>query len=146
MVWSQKAKIGKTTEEMGIKIGCQNKGGALQPLCEKVNEIEYLLKSNNFGVLGITEANFVEHDDEGDIVIEGYNVFWDNNLWDSVKSFLGWKTGGAPETIVKNSGEVLQNPIEVAEEIKSAVSGNKKVPQNVVLSSFEASIQRRRKM
>ena len=48
-----------------MKIGSSNMGGALQPLREKINEIEILIKTNNFGVFGIIEANlFMEHDEK----------------------------------------------------------------------------------
>ena len=64
-------------KENGLRIGCWNKGGALQPLKEKVNEIEHLIKSNNFAILGITEANFYEEHDVNEVTIDGYNFVWD---------------------------------------------------------------------
>ena len=73
-IWKYK-KVGKP--DSGIKIGCWNKDGALQPLQEKICEIEYLLKSNNFGVLGIVEANFFQDNDVKDVQIDGYKLFWD---------------------------------------------------------------------
>ena len=77
MGWSNKIRKVFKVKEEGIKVGCWNKGGALQPLQEKINEIENLLKRNNFGVLGITEANFFKENDMEDISISGYRVFWD---------------------------------------------------------------------
>ena len=59
MGWNKKYNLNKLREkEDGLKIGCWNKGGALQPLKDKVNDIENLIKSNNFAILGVTEANF----------------------------------------------------------------------------------------
>ena len=72
-------------DELGIKIGCWNKGGALQPLKEKVNEIENLLKSNNFGVLGIIEANFFQEDNVKDVEVDGYTFFWDEGRRNTVR-------------------------------------------------------------
>ena len=61
----------------GIKIGCWNKGGALQPLKGKITEIEHLIKENNFGVFGVIEANLFKDDNKKEIDISGYTVFWD---------------------------------------------------------------------
>ena len=44
MGWNKKWKTRDQKIEEGIKIGVWNKGGALQPLREKVNEIENMLK------------------------------------------------------------------------------------------------------
>ena len=52
-----------------FKIGFWNKGGALQPLYEKINEIEDLIKSNNFSVFGIIEANLFSHNKTEDVQI-----------------------------------------------------------------------------
>ena len=70
----------------GIKIGCWNKGGALQPLKEKRNEIENILKSYNFGVLGITEANFFKEDSIEDVEIVGYKFFCDKGRSNAVRN------------------------------------------------------------
>ena len=55
MGWKHQSKI--SVGGRGLKVGCWNKGGALQPLREKVNAIEVLIKSNNFSVFGVIEAN-----------------------------------------------------------------------------------------
>ena len=44
-------------------------------------------------------------------------------LWDGVKSFLGWSTGGSPEMVVNGKGETLLNPRDVAEEIQLSFQG-----------------------
>ena len=77
MGWKKKPSKQLGENDNGIKVGCWNKGGALQPLQEKINEIEILLKTNRFGVLGILEANFFAENDKQDIEISGYRVFWD---------------------------------------------------------------------
>ena len=41
-------------------------------------------------------------------------------LWEGVKSFLGWKTGGAPDLIISGKGEALQEPQEMANEIQNS--------------------------
>ena len=41
-------------------------------------------------------------------------------LWNGVKDFLGWNTGGSPELIVKDTGEVLQSPENISDAIKDA--------------------------
>ena len=92
MGWSNKIRKVFKVKEEGIRVGCWNKGGALQPLQEKINDIENLLKRNNFGVLGITEANFFKENEKEDIDISGYRVFWDK---------------GREEKTRKNSGCVL---------------------------------------
>ena len=46
MGWNQKYK--KAKGDSGIKVGFWNKGGATQPLREKINEIEFMVKSNGF--------------------------------------------------------------------------------------------------
>ena len=48
MGWKTFQRISKLGRSNGIKIGSWNKGGALQPLKEKLNEIEIFIKSNNF--------------------------------------------------------------------------------------------------
>ena len=85
MGWSNKIKKIKIGKDKGIKIGCWNKGGALQPLRDKTNEIEILLKSNNFGVLGIVEANFFKENEEKDVQISGYRIFWDKGRDDATR-------------------------------------------------------------
>ena len=55
MGWSKKSNKHKMESNNGMKIGTWNKGGALQPLREKLNEIEVLIKSNDFSVFGISE-------------------------------------------------------------------------------------------
>ena len=58
MGWSNKRHKNHSKGGPGIKVGFWNKGGALQPLREKINEIEELIKSNGFLVFGVIEANF----------------------------------------------------------------------------------------
>ena len=41
-------------------------------------------------------------------------------LWDGVKEHLGWKSSLAPEMLVKESGETVQCPTEMSEEIQQA--------------------------
>ena len=62
MGWSNKFTNKEKEKEEGIRLGCWNKGGALQPLKDKINEIEKLIKTNNFSVFRITEANFFKED------------------------------------------------------------------------------------
>ena len=54
-----------------------NKGGALQPLHKKINEIEEMVKSNNFGVFGVVEANLFKESNHEDVTIDGYSLLWD---------------------------------------------------------------------
>ena len=61
----------------GIKVGSWNKGGALQPLQEKLNEIEYFMKDNNFSIFGISEANLFKETNNKDVQISGYTLFYD---------------------------------------------------------------------
>ena len=77
MGWKKKWRTKSQEKDEGIKLGFWNKGGALQPLREKRNEIENIIKTNSFGVFGIAEANLFEHDDLTDVEIEGYKIFWD---------------------------------------------------------------------
>ena len=77
MGWGKIQKNLKREVKGGIKFGCWNKGGALQPLKEKLNEIELLIKTEAFGVFGVLEANLFKHDDVEDIKIDGYTVLWD---------------------------------------------------------------------
>ena len=77
MGWGKIYKKQTTSTGSGIKIGCWNKGGALQPLKEKINEVENLIKSNNFQILGVLEANFFEGNCVEDINIPGFTVYWD---------------------------------------------------------------------
>ena len=77
MGWNIKAKTKDKGKEEGIKIGFWNKGGALQPLKEKINEIENMIKTNNFGVFGVIEANFLKDNDKKDVQLDGFTIFWD---------------------------------------------------------------------
>ena len=76
MGWKKNKTI-QQKESFGIKIGCWNKGGALQPLSEKLNEIEILIKENDFSVSGVLEANFFSHNSKEDIEIDGCELIWD---------------------------------------------------------------------
>ena len=83
MGWNNIQKKFQQKTQEGIKVGFWNKGGALQSLHEKINEIEHLIKSNNFGIFGVIEANFFKDNDVKDIEINGFSVFWDkgrNNI------------------------------------------------------------------
>ena len=74
---------GDRTIDSGLKVGSWNKGGVNQPLEEKLNEIETLIKSNNFAVMRISEANFFQHNDIEDVQIPGFRFFNDkgrNNI------------------------------------------------------------------
>ena len=75
MGWKKVYK--KCQKDCGLKIGFWNKGGALQPLQEKINEIEYILKTNQFSIFGVVEANFFSNNNVEDIQISGFCVFWD---------------------------------------------------------------------
>ena len=44
---------------------------------ENINEIEHVIKSNNFGIFGVIEANFFKENDIKSIEIKGFSVFWD---------------------------------------------------------------------
>ena len=70
-------RIGKEKPNDGIKVGSWNKGGALQPLFEKINDIEQLMKTNNFAILGISEANLFKENDIQDVQISGYSLYYD---------------------------------------------------------------------
>ena len=48
MGWKNKCSSKKYEKEGGLKIGFCNKGGALQPLQEKKNEIEFIVKRQTF--------------------------------------------------------------------------------------------------
>ena len=87
MVWSKKItkRMSNCDDDIGIKVACWNKGGALQPLKDKVNEIENLIKTNNFGVFGVTEANFFREDDIKDVEISGYSFFWDKGRENAIR-------------------------------------------------------------
>ena len=76
---------GDRTIEGGLKVGSWNKGGVNQPLEEKLNEIETLIKSNNFTVMGISEANFFQHNDIEDVQIPGFRFFNDKGRNNSVR-------------------------------------------------------------
>ena len=67
----------KTKKDVGMKIGFWNKGGALQPLHEKINEIEDIIKSNQFCVFGVVEANFFSINNIEDVKISGFSILWD---------------------------------------------------------------------
>ena len=41
------------------------------------------------------------------------NMESSKTLWDGVKEYLGWKSSGAPELLVKETGEVVQSPLEL---------------------------------
>ena len=77
MGWGKEQRKHKTEGGVGIKIGFWNKGGALQPLKEKINEIENLIKSHSFSLFGVVEANFFAENSLKDINIPGYTFFWD---------------------------------------------------------------------
>ena len=77
MVWGKSKKKVFQKRVEGIKVGCWNKGGALQPMKEKLIEIELLIKSNNFGVFEVLEANFFEDADPNEVKIEGFSLVWD---------------------------------------------------------------------
>ena len=66
MVWNKKY-LKKSKWDSGLKIGFWNKGGARQPLKEKINEIEQLIKTNGFSVFGIVEANLFLDNDVNDV-------------------------------------------------------------------------------
>ena len=77
MGWGNSRKFHKIKQDGDLKVGFWNKGGAIQPLKEKINEIEYLIKSNGFSVFGVVEANFFANNDLHDIELSGYKLFWD---------------------------------------------------------------------
>ena len=62
---------------MGLKLDFGIRGGALQPLREKINEIEELMKSNNFSIFGVVEANLFNENSIEDVSISGYSIIWD---------------------------------------------------------------------
>ena len=72
-----KTNFCKYRPESGMKIGFWNKGGALQPLREKINEIEELMKRNQFCIFGVIEANFFADSLVEDVTISGYSILWD---------------------------------------------------------------------
>ena len=76
MGWNKRIKRSRKVKE-GLKVGCWNKGGALQPLHEKINEIENLIKNKSFDIFGVLEANLFENNCTSESYIEGYNIYWD---------------------------------------------------------------------
>ena len=49
----------------------------MQPLKEKINEIEHIIKSNGFSIFGVVEANFFLNNDKQDILTSGYKLVLD---------------------------------------------------------------------
>ena len=44
---------------------------------ENINEIEHVIKTNNFGIFGVIESNFFKENDIKNIEIKGFSVFCD---------------------------------------------------------------------
>ena len=57
----------------GIKLAHWNKGGGY--LCNKINEVENLVRDYKPHVLGISESNFKIEHDKGDVKIEDYDIY-----------------------------------------------------------------------
>ena len=78
---------GEVGEKKGkvLKIGTWNKGGATQDLWKKINEIEIILKEQNFDCLGITEANLKTNAVMEKVSIEGYTSICDSGIKHQVK-------------------------------------------------------------